>query len=254
MNDLVILIVHYNRFELLKKTLNSLKKAFSDKVDYLITDDSSPPSVIKKLNTLNIDFVKNIRNKGTGGNTNNGLLTIDNKFILQIQDDFELKCDKELKILHSMIDIMKNNQDIDILRFYGTPKGLKVKEKRDYKGLSILIYDNNTILNYPYSFHLYSDTPHLKRSTFHKDYGLYKEYTKMEWTETEFAMRCLENKVTIASVEQMNDIFIHNGEKVSFRKKNNAQKSNSIYLQCLMMLFAYIIYRLTRVFPKILYN
>ncbi len=254
MNDLAILLIHYNRIELLKRTLGSLRKIFQNEVDYIVADDSSSATIIKQINDLKIKLIQNEGTKGTGGNTNSGLLGIKNKYIFQIQDDFEIR-NNNRDLIEIITNVMNLNQDIDIIRFFGVPKNLRVKETRIYRGYKILIYDNNPILNFPYSFNLYSDTPHLKRIEFHQKYGLYHEYPKMEWTETEFSMRCLKNKATIASIEKINNIFVHNGEERSYRNKSKIKsKFSSIYLQCLKMLFAYFIYRITRVFPKVLYN
>ena len=77
----------------------------------------------------------------------------------------------------------------------------------------------------------------------------------MEWTETEFSMRCIKKRVKIASIDRLNHLFIHRGAEKSFRKRINKRINiKSVYLSYFKMLVAYIFYYLTGVFPKFLYR
>jgi glycosyltransferase involved in cell wall biosynthesis len=119
-----IIIPTFNRFEFLKKALNSCLNQTYSNIDIYITDDCSTLRIqeqdeyielLKQRNT-NIIYLKNLENKGFCKNINNSLkyVTIEKYtfFYILFDDDWI-----EPEFINTAIDIFKSNNEISFVEF-----------------------------------------------------------------------------------------------------------------------------------------
>ena len=119
-----IVIPTFNRFELLKKALDSCLKQTYSNIDIFITDDCSTSNIEEQdeyiellQNTYpNIIYLKNLENKGFCKNINNALrnVTIEKYtfFYILFDDDWI-----EPEFINTAVDIFKSNNEISFVEF-----------------------------------------------------------------------------------------------------------------------------------------
>lgn len=202
-----VIIIHYNRIEHLKSTINTLLFNLNyPNIQLIIADDCSKPEIREELLNINCDIlVLNQQNFGLGKNTNNALKLCSGKYILQLQDDWDFIGD--INMLKDSIKLFDNDENIDLIRYYNTSKYPYKNKYLNNKFYEVNYHNLNESLKNT----LYSDTPHLKRNDFHLKYGFFKENVPMTKMELEFA----ENyalKRTGKVFFTLSDYFIHTGE------------------------------------------
>ena len=165
-------VIHFERFFLLEKTIESLLplsaylKNNGHNVNIIICDDSYKKSTIN--NVIEICSKKNLKYFHTGGKKglsfNNNLL-LNNSFsdlLLHTQDDFIFNVNPKF-MLKTINEFVKSESIM--LRFYD------IDHKR--------------------SFFDYSDTPHLKKKSFHEKIGYYPENLPMHKAELKMKSLCI---------------------------------------------------------------
>ena len=187
--DLTILIVHYNRINCLLKSLGSLHTVFGDTVEYLIADDCTPEHKLNSIvNNYNVNISRLSCNSGLGANINNAIKQIKTKYVLQIQDDHYLIKGVNNNFIINAIECLDKYSDLDMIRFL-LPYNLSIKEFRSLGTMDLCIINNNIFKNIPYSFNVYSDWPHLRRSTSYNQFGNYEENQPVGVTELAYGMK-----------------------------------------------------------------
>ncbi|MCU1237285.1 MAG: tuaH, partial [Candidatus Solibacter sp.] len=88
-----VVVVGYNRLELLRKTITSFLNTTTyprNSLELILCDDGSPESVQDQMRLLPFDvFLMASENRGMGNNTNKGIRAAAGAYILQLQDDWE---------------------------------------------------------------------------------------------------------------------------------------------------------------------
>jgi hypothetical protein len=248
-----ILISHYNRIDTIKEVVIALRNNLGQDFEINIADDKSDPKVISKLYKLKCNIIENAGEKGLGGNMNNGLNTINSKYLLSLQDDHVIKRNIDKIFFNNIVKIMDKYEDIDIIRFLiPRPGAFKIKEIRNYNGLTIVIIDNTIINNYPESFNVFSFWPHLIRMKLFRKLGVFE--TEGIATELEFGMRCLLNKAKIAYVIGYENIFYHLDHGISNRKSSSYNPKIRNYFRFYKTLLIYYFYKTFNKFPFFLYR
>lgn len=217
---LSIVIIHYNRIEHLKNTINSLSRAAGyNNFEIIVADDFSGRQIREQLLDIKCDVaVFNFTNRGLGFNTNNALRLCRGQYILQLQDDWDF-CGFETVLLES-IELFKKDASIELIRFYNQ----HLYPTKAYKNNNYVIIDRNH-LNEQQHKTLYSDTPHLKLNNFHNKYGFFKEGVPMTEMEIDFATNFA--KYSSGSIVfSASDQFVHTGADTSF---NPSKKKTTIY-------------------------
>jgi hypothetical protein len=183
----------------------------------VVTDDGSPRGVQSEIRALPVHkVVTSNRNRGTGGNTNAGLGACAGQYILSLQDDWE--CFGPPEYLRDSVELLEGSPNIGLVKFYGLeyPTGALTTVPTQGKPCSLIRPGPSTE---SLTRNIYSDTPHLKSRRFMELLGPYKEGCSMEATESDFQNRFLcQTRLTAALFPQYyNSVFVHIGEKESFR-------------------------------------
>jgi len=233
-----IIVVTYDRLNEIILTMEALHKKIDypkDKLRYLIADDASPGDYQSKLaksyifNFINYEFVPHRGvNGGWGFNVNRALRYSSAPFVIQVEDDRILQ--KELD-LQAAIACMEVKPEIGMMRFGGT-SGTQcilhqmeadishwIPDYREGMGLfgklCYLLLDSGSP-----TLWIYSNTPHLKRATFHPQfYGYYPEGLKLGATEEAYSHMVLDkmrsepqSPVITVLPEWINTYFDHIGK------------------------------------------
>jgi glycosyltransferase involved in cell wall biosynthesis len=157
--------------------------------DIVVSDDGSRKEhldvVMKLADEFKFRLIATPSNKGLGNNINKGQDSVLTPFTLYIQEDF---VPKEAFLSH-LIDgykIMKEDGCWDLISFYAYEK---YPYSRPYKlGFSERVFHSSPWYANNLKFYLYSDHPHLRKSTFLKDIGRYVENKNVDITEMQMSL------------------------------------------------------------------
>ena len=227
-NDITLLITHYNRSYSLEKLLKSFVSIEVSFAEIIVSDDGSNENHIKYLHQLKVHHQFNLLttplNKGLGNNINKGQDAVKTKYTLYIQEDFvpELKLIKKLKIANQFLE---EDDDLDFVRFYAYtlfPNLIPYKE-----GFSLMTFNHFAFWETYRKFYIYSDHPHLRRSTFLEKFGRYTEHTRSDRTEYNMMMQVLSVGVKAyfykeykSLLEQENSVTEPSSVKRNFWREN----------------------------------
>lgn len=216
--EVVILIITYDRYEVLKKTLAALKQFVdypNDKLHILVSDDSTGGLYLANLRKLKdykdwglegLVAISTDERSGWGKHVNRAMAYIAYnyptvRYVLQLEDDYVLTRPLDLKLGAAL---MEAKPDIGMLRYRGTAGGHAIYHQfeadiaalyPDYsegvanvKGrVNYLQIDSNS----GYLYSMYSNGVHLKRlgnDGFHAFYSAYPEGMKLGATEESYAI------------------------------------------------------------------
>ena len=230
-DQITLLITHYNR----SKSLERLLEAFSKKKivfgDVVVSDDGSADEQIAYLHHIqkvhNFRIIGTKKNAGLGNNINKGQKAIHTPYTLYVQEDFN-PLSGYSKHLQDALDIMNEKPEIDLVRFYAYFKYPYLKPYRN--GFSEMIFK----IWYPgyRKFHVYSDHPHLRRSSFLQKFGNYKEGVKGDKTEFLMAISFLKNKGKAMFYEDFRCLFEqkNSSDEPSTMKRSDLRQSSNVLI------------------------
>lgn len=239
-DKVTLLITHYNR----SKSLQHLFIRFAEEElhfeEIIVSDDGSNEVHLSRLKELQQQYaftlITSSVNKGLGHNINKGQLSASKPFTLYVQEDFEptAKFGAVLKQAVELID----QEPWDLIRFYSFPWA-PFPLLQNYKfGFSEMKFKGLLTSWNHLKFRMYSDHPHLRRSTFLDKFGPYLEGTTGDTTEYDMCMRFL-SKGGKALIYEQNDLFLH--EHHAFEpntiKRKKWKLSNSPCIKLLRYLY-----------------
>lgn len=216
MVDLSVVVVTYNRSQLLVETVACLRRgldALQLSYELIIADDCSSPAHQAVIDAIaGATIARTPRNSGLGANTNNGLAHARAGTILQIQDDW--RCVDPLPIREAL-EFLAANPDIGIVQL--TPVGSDLPaELRRGRAMAFRVFLNDRL---PWmrrcGVRPYSDNPHLKRREFIRDLGPYLEGVPMTRCENEFKRRVAKQGRWRVAQVTATSAFVHEGAVLS---------------------------------------
>lgn len=230
-DSITLLITHYNRSQSLERLLNSFAQQQIIFGDIVVSDDGSKPEHIERIKQIQKDqkfhLITSPQNKGLGNNINKGQDAVQTAYTLYVQEDFDPMPGYKAH-LKDALAIMDERQDIDLVRFYAYFKYPYLKPFRN--GYSEMIFK----IWYPgyRKFHCYSDHPHLRRSTFLKKFGRYRESMKGDKTEFSMAISFLKNKGKGMFYENFKGLFDQRNsqDEPSTMKRSSLRQSSNIVI------------------------
>ena len=215
-----VIFLSYKRPHLLKKTFEAFVENTNyprERLELILCDDGSPEDIQSEIRKIPFDkYLLSKKNNGLGANTNQGIQNANGEYILQLQDDWALSGNHNY--LQIGIKTLEYFEDIALIR-YRLGRDFYFSEMRPIGTTSEKI----KVLSRKISgeLFLYSDNPHLKRSSFHQIIGLYKEGVKMELTELDMCKKFLDKTDWNAAViDGYENVFLHIGEQESHRKSS----------------------------------
>lgn len=211
MNDfplVSVLIVHYNRPDVLEKVFFSIKNNLSyPNLEFVLSDDFSRPEVIEQIKKIPFDkFVLAHKNEGMGANTNKGIKACRGEYILQLQDDHILK-EGFSDSIQKGLQILQADSTVGFIRFL-LSKSFRSTIPKSTGKIEYLAVPKEMWKNRERGFFQYSDWPHLKPAAIHTSLGLYLESKPIIYTENEFNVRFLRTKgLFVAYIPGYENIF-----------------------------------------------
>ncbi len=241
-NNVTLLVTHYNRVKSLTRLLNAFKALNVTFGDIVVSDDGSKSEVVEELQqlqqTLHFNLVSTPQNKGLGNNINKGQDAVKAPYTLYVQEDFEpttIFADH----FKDALQYLEEDKGLDIARFYAY---FKYPYTKPYgKGFSEMIFKPYPWANDHLKFYMYSDHPHLRRSTFLDKFGRYREGIKGDLTEYSMAISFIQKKGRGIFFDNFTELFYQKNSsdepstmgRSSWRESRNifALAARAIYLQ-----------------------
>lgn len=234
-----LLVTHYNRSQSLERLLQAFQKQEIAFGDIVVSDDGSKPEHQDRLKEIaplyNFRLITTPKNKGLGNNINKGQDAVKTAYTLYVQEDFD-PFPGYAERLTDALGIMDERADVDMVRFYAYFKYPYLKPLR--KGFSEMIFK----IWYPgyKKFHVYSDHPHLRRTTFFEKFGRYAEGIKGDRTEFLMNLSFIKKKGKAIFYEDYKSVFdqINSSDEPSTMTRSDMRQSNNPFI-----VFARAIYR-----------
>jgi len=234
-----LLVTHYNRSQSLERLLQAFQKQEIEFGDIVVSDDGSKPEHQDRLKEIaplhNFRLITTPKNKGLGNNINKGQDAVKTAYTLYVQEDFD-PFSGYAERLTDALGIMDERADIDLVRFYAYFKYPYLKPFR--KGFS----EMNFKIWYPgyKKFHVYSDHPHLRRTSFFEKFGRYAEGIKGDRTEFLMNLSFIKKKGKAMFYEDFKGVFdqINSSDEPSTMTRSDVRQSNNPFI-----VFARAVYR-----------
>jgi len=214
-----LLITHYNRSSSLANLLQTLQKLKCSFGEIIVSDDGSNGEHLPVLQSLQAEYkfklITTPVNKGLGHNLNKGQDAVTQPYTLYIQEDFEPTPEFPHQFLQGLL-LMQKNMELDIIRFYAY---YPYAYLRSFNESFSEMYHPTFGTNYT-KIYLYSDHPHLRRSSFFSKFGRYPEGLKGDQTEYQMCISFLQNKAKGLFYNHYNDLLV---------QKNSADEPSTMF-------------------------
>jgi len=236
-----LLITHYNRSSSLERLLAAFRNLDCKFEDIVVSDDGSKPEHLEKIKALHAAYsfrlITTPKNMGLGNNLNKGQDAITTPYTLYIQEDFVPFETFPSKLLVAL-QFMSERKSLDMVRFYAYFKYPYLKPVRD--GFSEMCFK----IWYPgyKKFYMYSDHPHLRRSSFLQKFGRYKEGVKPDLAEYHMMMSFLKYKGTALYYDDYKGLLdqVNSDEEPSTVKRMKWSESNKPYIVLIRHIFRHL--------------
>lgn len=187
--EVTLLITHYNRSSSLERLLKAFQDLSCSFGEIVVSDDASKPEHQQAIQQMTKAYAFRLittpKNKGLANNINKGQEAVKTPYTLYVQEDFVPKA-SFAEHFRDALKIMKQESDLDIVRFYAYYPYPYMKPYKD--GFSHMFYKPGIWNADHLKFYYYSDHPHLRRSSFLEKFGRYVEGIQSD--KAEFLM-CL---------------------------------------------------------------
>lgn len=256
LSDVTLLITHFNRSESLLRLLKKLNDINISFDEIIVSDGGSKPDHLKHVLEIQQQFgfklLTSETNKGLGNTINQGQDAVNTNYILYIQEDFVPKAAFSIAVGDGL-EIMKNEEQWDVIRFYSFPWSPFPYLKDYKKGFSEMIFSLSPWYTNHVKFYVYSDHPHLKRKTYPEKFGRYVETLSGDFTEMSMCTSFLKNKGKGLYYKDFKTLFEHDNpedepglfrpDKVKTKKFSDIKPLYWLYLRYKLMkqTFAYLL-------------
>ncbi|MCC8407401.1 glycosyltransferase [Mucilaginibacter sp. UR6-1] len=238
-DTITLLVTHYNRSQSLQRLLQAFANQNINFADIVVSDDGSRPEHLDKLRelaiTYNFRLITTPKNRGLGNNINKGQDAVQTPYTLYVQEDFD-PFPGYAEHLQDALDLLNERPELDMARFYAYFKYPYLKPLR--KGFSEMMF---SVWKLGYrKFHVYSDHPHLRRTSFFSKFGRYAEGLKGDRTEFLMAISFLKNKGKAVFYEDFKGLFdqVNPDDEPSTMTRSDFRQSSNPFIT-----FARMIYR-----------
>ncbi len=190
---ITLLITHYNRSQSLRRLLEAVAGLNCSFGGIVVSDDCSRPEHLTVLQHLRDEFefvlVTTPQNGGLGHNINKGQDAVQTPYTLYIQEDF-VPQPAFIPELRAALGCMEQDSTLDFARFYAY---IPYPYMTPYQGGFSAMHLPRWGLDYT-KIYMYSDHPHLRRSSFLQKFGRYAEGLPGDKTEYRMCISFLQNK------------------------------------------------------------
>ncbi|MBB5436363.1 glycosyltransferase involved in cell wall biosynthesis [Pedobacter sp. AK017] len=243
-SEVTLLITHFNRSESLQRLLNTLNSYKISFDEVIVSDGGSREehlsAVIKLQQEFGFTLLTSETNKGLGNTINVGQDAVKTPYILYIQEDFVPKAALGQALIDGL-EIMKNESQWDIVRFYSFPWAPFPYLKPYKSGFSEMKFSLWPWYISHIKFYVYSDHPHLKRRSYPEKFGRYIESPKGDVTEMGMCRTFLKKKGRGLYFDNFKNLFEHDNsdhepglfrpEKIKTKKYSDIAPLYWLYLK-----------------------
>jgi glycosyltransferase involved in cell wall biosynthesis len=253
--EVTLLITHYNRSQSLERLLQTFKHQKFSFGDIVVSDDGSKPEHLKRLQDMASVYAYKLvttpQNKGLGNNINKGQDAVSTPYTLYVQEDFEPK-PAFLNHFKDALGFMQADASIDLARFYAY---FSYPYTKPYgKGFAEMVFKPQLWANNHIKFYVYSDHPHLRRTSFFNKFGRYAEGIKGDLTEYRMAKSFIQQEGRGLFFENFNDLFYQKNSSDEPSTMNRAGWRESKNPLALAVRFLYLQVKLARWTYDVLYR
>ena len=221
--DVTLLVTHYNRSGSLERLLRTFKERGYSFDGIVVSDDGSKPAQLANLLKIQplygFTLVTTPTNKGLGNNINKGQDAVKTAYTLYVQEDF-VPFDIFEEKLGDALTFLNQRPALDMVRFYAYFKYPFLKPVKN--GFSEMRFSPWPFYWGYKKFYVYSDHPHLRRSSFLEKFGRYPEGVKGDVTEYRMMMSFLRKKGQAIFYEDFKGLFdqVNSSTEPSTMKRN----------------------------------
>src|SRR5690606_3485276 len=240
-NETTLLITHFNRSSSLENLLRAFQQQNCCFGEIIVSDDASEQKHLNKIfelqNIYKFKLLTTKKNSGLGNNINKGQDAVSTPYTLYVQEDFE-PIEGFRNHFYNALKLLKENEDIDIVRFYAYTK-FPYLEPYKY-GYSRMIF-NKKLKGYS-KFYYYSDHPHLRRSSFCEKFGKYKEGVNAERAEYHMMISFLQRKGNGLFFDNYQSLFRHanSSDEPSTMERNSLRRSKNPIISAVRGIYRHI--------------
>src|SRR5690606_13274917 len=242
--EIALLVTVYNRSASLKRLLNSFRELNVTFGEIIVSDDCSKEphlSLMKELQQdVNFKLVTTPINKGLGNNINKGQKAVSLPYTLYIQEDFVPK-QEFLNNLKNALSILKEDVSVDTIRFYAY---FPYPYTKTYgKGFNEMIFEPSLFKWDHLKFYVYSDHPHLRRSSFLDKFGSYVEGRDVNYTEFQMCLAYIKQQGRGLVTPAISDIFdqLNSPDEPSTANRSSWKVSRNLVVRFMRRM--YLVYR-----------
>ncbi|MDE3247305.1 MAG: glycosyltransferase [Bacteroidota bacterium] len=239
--DVTLLVTHYNRSRSLERLLQSFRNLHISFGGIVVSDDGSKPEHLDYLRSLEqpmgFTLVTTPQNKGLGNNINKGQDAVKTAYTLYVQEDFDPQ-QAFAEHFPDGLQILKSREDVDIVRFYAYTYYPYLKPLGNgFSEMQFGLWKPGYM-----KFYMYSDHPHLRRTSFFSKFGRYVEGKKVEKTEYLMMMSFLKNKGKAVIYEHKDDLFVQKNSSAepSTVRRNFWRESGGFFMTNLRHLYRHL--------------
>lgn len=240
-NGVTLLVTHYNRSQSLEQLLKSFAQLECRFEDIVVSDDGSKPEHIAYLQSLQEQFTFRLittpKNRGLGNNINKGQDAVQTPLTLYVQEDFTPAAIFPERFEHAL-RLMKERQELDMVRFYAYFEYPYLKnEDNGFYEMAFNLWKPGYR-----KFYMYSDHPHLRRTSFFQKFGRYIEGQKGDFTEYSMMMSFLKNKGKALFYKDYTGLFTQKNSEVepSTMTREVWRQSDNFFLSQLRHLYRHL--------------
>lgn len=239
--DVTLLITHYNRSKSLEQLLRSFSELNCRFEDIVVSDDGSKIEHLSHMVSLQKEFnfrlITTPKNKGLGHNINKGQDGVKSLFTLYVQEDFTPTA-LFPESFGNALNLIRQKDEIDMIRFYayfeypylGNPH-------QGYYETGFKIWKPGY-----QKFYVYSDHPHLRRSSFFEKFGRYIEGQKGDVTEYSMMMSFLKKNGKALFYKDYQGLFVQKNSEAepSTMKRDVWRESDNFLMTQLRHLYRHM--------------
>lgn len=216
--EITLLITHYNRSQSLERLLRAFEELGMQFDGIVVSDDGSQPEHQQALQRLQaahcFQLVGTTQNRGLGHNINKGQAAVRTPYTLYVQEDFEPK-PAFRESLRAALGYLQADAGLDIARFYAY---FSYPYTKPYgQGFAEMVFKPQLWATNHLKFYVYSDHPHLRRTSFPAKFGRYQEGVKGDITEANMAKAFIRQGGRGIFFEDFNGLF--------YQKNSSAEPS-----------------------------
>ena len=237
-----LMITHYNRSGSLARLLAAFKDLGCKFDDIVVSDDNSKPPHPERLKALQAEYnfrlVVTPKNSGFPVNINQAQDAVKTEYTLYVQEDYVPHPGCQQHLLDAL-DFMNTDKTLDYIRFWAFYRYPTLKPYG--KGFSETIFSPWNLSHL--KFFMYSDNPHLRRSTFLQKFGRYQEGIDGNISEHNKSMAYIQKKGRGLFYERYTELFDHLNspdEPSTFKRASWRQNKNPLFM---LLRFFYLRYK-----------